>query len=404
VEKADLNKIVSNGLCLGCGGCVAALRKRDLQMHMTAEGFLRPTAESPLNPTQQKTLATVCSGLSMTHPPEVKDHYHPLWGPTLRVVTGHAVDPAVRHRGSSGGVISALAIMLVERGEVEFVLSTAADAVDPIGNRTRPLRSRDEVLSAAGSRYSPSSPLEHLESHLAAGKTFAFVGKPCDVATLRRMARVDPRIDKLIPYKIAFFCAGIPSRIGTLGVLEALGVRESEVTRFQYRGDGWPGRARAWRHDGSVESMDYNSSWGEILNRHLQFRCKICPDGTGEFADLVCADAWYGSGGYPEFAERPGRSLILTRTAAGQRLLEAAEHAGVVQSESLDVSEIERMQPYQANRKRMVLARSAALAVARGVRPRFRRLRLLRLGLLASKIEQVRNFIGTFRRARGRVD
>src|SRR3712207_7050821 len=38
-------------------------------------------------------------------------------------------------------------------------------------------------------------------------------------------------------------------------------------------------------------------------------RCKICPDGTGEFADIVCADAWYGKDGYPDFAEREGRSL-----------------------------------------------------------------------------------------------
>jgi coenzyme F420 hydrogenase subunit beta len=37
--------------------------------------------------------------------------------------------------------------------------------------------------------------------------------------------------------------------------------------------------------------MSYADSWGGILSRHVQFRCKICPDGTGGFADVVCADA-----------------------------------------------------------------------------------------------------------------
>ncbi len=148
--------------------------------------------------------------------------------------------------------------------------------------------------------------------------------------------------------------------------------------------------------------MDYNQSWGTILNRHLQYRCKICPDGTGEFADIACADAWYGKDGYPDFDERDGRSLIVARTPAGQALLAAALEQGAIVTEALDVAEIERMQPYQAERKRNALARSAATWMAQGAGPRFRRLGLLGLALRGSWIAQLRNAAGTFRRARGR--
>lgn len=395
----DLGEIVQNGMCLGCGGCVAAIQKPGLEMGFSPDGYLRPKAVA-LEAAERQTLDAVCAGRRLAHEAIGAD-YHELWGPIRRLGTGYASDPEVRFRGSSGGVLSALAVHLIETGEVDFVLATGADPQDPIGNVTERRTTRDEVVLAAGSRYGPSSPLAGIEIHLAGGRPFAFIGKPCDVATLRRMARRDPRIDALIPYKLAFFCAGIPSRRGTEAVLDSLGVAHQDVARFQYRGDGWPGLARARRHDGSEESMTYESSWGSILNRHLQFRCKICPDGTGEFADIACADAWYGKDGYPDFEEREGRSLIVARTDAGLRLLGGAEEAGRVMTDPLDVAEIARMQPYQVSRKRNALARSAAVWAARGRGPRYRNLGLLRLSAKTSLAGMMRNFWGTFRRSRG---
>lgn len=393
--------IVDNGLCTGCGGCVAAIDRPDLTMRMADDGYLRPTPVA-LTGEERRTLGAVCAGRALDHHGAAGVDYHPLWGPIRALSTGHATDPEVRYRGSSGGALSALAIALVEAGEVDFVLSTGADPDDPLGNATVARATRAEILAAAGSRYAPSTPLAGIEAHLASGRRFVFVGKPCDVAALRRMARRDPRIDAQVPYMLAFFCAGVPSRHGTLAVLDALGVGHDDVARFQYRGDGWPGLARARRHDGSEASMDYNSSWGTILNRHLQFRCKICPDGTGEFADVACADAWYGKDGYPDFAERDGRSLIVARTAAGQRLVEAVERAGGISTEPLDVGEIARMQPYQVNRKSNALARSAAVWLKRRHGPHYARLALLQLAVRTPLGEQLRNFVGTFRRAGGK--
>lgn len=400
----NLADVVNSGLCTGCGGCVSALSRASgdampRSMGLNDDGYLRPQPALLLPPAEQRIFEGVCAGARIDGKAADPD-YHSLWGPIRRLATGYATDPEVRYRGSSGGVLTALAVELVETGEVEFVLSTAADDADPIGNLTAPRTDRAAMLQAAGSRYGPSSPLTGLETHLQAGRKFAFVGKPCDVATLARMAKQDPRIEQLISYRFAFFCAGVPSRLGTFAVLDALGVSYDDLVRFQYRGDGWPGLARATRRDGSEESMDYNSSWGTILNRHLQHRCKVCPDGTGEFADIACADAWYGKDGYPDFTERDGRSLIVARSEAGERLLARLERAGRIATEPLDVGEIERMQPYQANRKRNVLSRSAGMQLAGGKTGRFRRLALLSLLLSDKPMNQVRNAVGAFKRSR----
>lgn len=389
--------IVDNGLCTGCGGCVAALDRSDVRMEMETEGFLRPT-KVELSAAERKILKATCGGLTVEHAVPKDAGYHTLWGPLKRVATGYAIDEEVRYKGSSGGVLSALAIHLVESGAVDFVLSTAADPQDPIGTEAGTRRDRAAIISSAGSRYAPSTPLAELETHLRNDRPFVFVGKPCDIVSLRRMAKSDPRIDALIPYKLAFFCAGVPSREGSLAVLKQLGVNYDELAKFQYRGDGWPGLARAERHDGEQFTMDYNSSWGTILNKHLQFRCKICPDGTGEFADIACADAWYGKDGYPDFEERAGRSLIVARTQEGLDLLNQAIAAGAIKTESLPVDEIAKMQPYQVNRKSNALARAAALWTVRRIGPRYRRLGLIPLFLSTPKVEQLRNLWGTLKR------
>lgn len=392
-----LTQIADNGLCLGCGGCVGAIGRPDMKMVMTAEGYLRPKARLALSASDEQILQEVCVGQSLAHDSMGED-YHPLWGPIKWLGTGHANDPEVRYRGSSGGVISAVAIGLVEQGLVDFVVATGADPDDPIGNITRARQDRDEIVSAAGSRYAPSSPLADIEQYLAAERRFAFIGKPCDVAAFRRLAKRDPRIDRLVPYMIAFFCAGVPSRKGTEKVLDAMGVAHDEVEAFRYRGDGWPGLARARRKDGSEETMDYSSSWGNILNRHLQFRCKICPDGTGEFADIACADAWYGADGYPDFTERKGRSLVVARTDKGKELIERLAGEGRISLDALNVAEISKMQPYQVHRKRHVLARIAAMWLWRGRSPSYRQMGLGKTMAQASIKSLIRDFLGTLKR------
>ena len=367
-------------------------------MAMTQEGYLRPHALERLSAADESAVVQVCSGLSLDGARNQGTQYHPTWGPLLSVGTGHATDPEMRYRGSSGGVISALSAFLIESGAVDFVLQTSANIEDPVSNTSRLSQTRLDVIAAAGSRYAPSAPLARLEDYLEQGLRFAFVGKPCDVASLRRMARHDPRIDRLIPIKLAFFCAGVPSRKGAIAVVNKLGVAESDLAEFAYRGRGWPGLTRAVRRDGTEESMEYNASWGTILNRHLQFRCKICPDGTGESADIACADAWYGKDGYPDFTERDGRSLIVVRTEAGAKLLSDAMAARVLARDELDVGEIALMQPYQVDRKRSVLARLFAMRFKGRRVPRFSGLSLWRLSLRSHPIWLLRNMWGTYRR------
>ena len=398
-RRVSIRDVVEGDLCVGCGACTVEGGGLSA-MTMSEEGFLRPAEGS--RAWSQLDAEPICPGIALSHE-QYAAAYHPLWGPIRTLSVGHALDPEVRFIGSSGGVLSAIALGLIESGLVSFVWQTRADPQDPIGNRSGPSRTRADVLAAAGSRYGPSSTLADLESALATGETFAFIGKPCEIAALRKLAKHDERIDAQIPYKLSFFCAGVPSRRATVEVIEALNSRLDDVRSLRYRGEGWPGLVRVTRNDGSTQTMDYNASWGKILNRKLQFRCKLCPDGTGEFADIACADAWFGKDGYPDFEERDGRSLIVARTAAGEKLVAVLVERGLIASSSIDIASLEAMQPYQAARKKSVLARCSALAVSRRLTPRFSKFGLLGLSLKGDWLAQARNFRGTWRRLRSKA-
>ena len=399
--KTFVETIVKSGLCAGCGLCEAIAPQGSISMKVSAQGWLRPAVNGALDPGTEALIANVCPGAGLSHPNQ--ENHDVLWGPLVAVRTGHATDDEIRWRGSSGGAISALCLHLLETKKVAFVAHIAASTRDPLENELQLSRTREDILNGAGSRYAPSAPLSSLGSLLARNEVFAVVGKPCDIGALRQYARFNPQVQRLVPYMLSFMCAGIPSIRGTHAILEKLGTDASKLASFRYRGDGWPGSAEAVEKDGRRLSMDYNTSWGTILNRHLQFRCKICADGTGEFADVTGADAWYGSNGYPDFAERDGRSLILSRTPVGEALVLDAARAGVLHIDPLDSREIEKMQPYQAERKRLVSARLAATWLVQRRAPRYKNLRLLKAAGQVRPVRWLRHLAGTLRRVKGEI-
>lgn len=393
----SLARVARGDLCAGCGACAGLFPDR-IAMVETPPGFLRPLQTGPLAPGEDAQIARICPGLGQEVAAGGRPD-DPLWGPFLAMRSGWAGDPELRFAGASGGALSALLVHLLESGTVDAVVETGAAPGLAIGNATVVSLSAGEVLAAAGSRYAPSAPLAGLAGLRADGRRFAFVGKPCDVAALRALAAGDPAVAAAFPVMLSFFCAGVPAHAGAREVLAALGVAEDAVAGFRYRGQGWPGRATARLQDGSTRSMSYHDSWGGILSRHVQHRCKICADGTGKAADLVCADAWEcDAAGYPVFDEADGVSLIVARTALGAGILAAAEAAGRVVAAPFDPADLARIQPGQRERRRALLARLAALRLCGRPVPAYRGLNLRAAARTGRAGRHLRNFLGMLRR------
>ena len=367
-------------------------------MRLAPPGYARPHETAPVSPEIDRLIDATCPG-SIVAPWPDAPATDARWGPYRAVYTGHATSADMRHAASSGGALSALLAHVLETGQADRIIHTAMDEAAPTLNRIQRSFGREAVLEAAGSRYAPASPLTGIVAELDRGGRFVFLGKPCDVSALRMLARQDPRVDQAVPLMLSFFCAGTPSQAGTDRILTRLGADKVKLSTFRYRGDGWPGFATAVEQDGRTTRMSYADSWGDILSKEVQFRCKVCPDAVGGVADLACADAWYGDeSGYPKFDEAEGRSLIMVRTAAGEALLGTALAAGAVTAEPLPVGDIVKMQPHQARRKQLVAARLAAAAALFQPRPVVSGLMVGAAARQASLKAQAKDFLGAARR------
>ena len=390
-------------LCMGCGACVSACRHGGVRLVDVREQGFRPVIDSDKCEGCGECVS-VCPGVGLGHDSfgdKVLVEEERGWGPILEVWEGYARDEEVRFKGSSGGVATALSLFALASERAGGVLQIRAEQVNPLRNVTVLSASKEDVMSAVGSRYSPAAPCVGLSGLDGGGvERCVFVGKPCDVAAVRKMERVRPEVIEKIALTISIFCAGTPATLGTERVLEKLGVRADEVSEFRYRGCGWPGEAIALLKGraGQSVSMSYEQSWGEILSRCGQFRCRLCPDGTGEFADVSCGDPWYKE---VEPGDA-GQSLVLVRTEAGREFLHAAMSAGCVDLKRVASEVLARSQPALLNKRGSLWGRFLALRLLGAAVPRYVGFSLFSNWLGFSLMGKVRSLAGTLRRGLSR--
>ena len=298
-RSASISDITSRQLCLGCGVC-AYVQPDEIQMVDDLELGRRPIVISgPEGEPSTKEAVSVCPGVELERRkddwdsgwlPELAD----AWGPVLEVWEGYASDSEVRRLGSSGGAATALALHCLGEEAMHGVLHIAARSDVPYLNHTVLSTSREEMLAATGSRYAPASPCDSLDKIELADGPCVFIGKPCDVAALQRARRGRPKLDRNVGLTIAMFCAGSPSTRGTLEMIKAMGFeRPEQIRSVRYRGNGWPGAAEVKGEvDGEAitRRLSYEESWGGILQGYRPWRCRICPDHIGEFADITVGD------------------------------------------------------------------------------------------------------------------
>ncbi len=391
--------VADRQLCSGCGACAYAepdaVRLIDIPEH-----GIRPVPAGAV-PTRTPDALRVCPGISLRHdgvPATADRDAFAMWGPILEIWEGHAADEQVRWSASSGGAATALALHCVEHEGMHGVLHVAARDDVPYLNRTLLSRSREELLAATGSRYAPASPCDSLELIERAPEPCVFIGKPCDVAGARNATELRPALAAKMGLTIAMFCAGTPSTNGTLEMIRRMGIAEpASVRSVRYRGNGWPGLAVAATAD-AEHAMSYDEAWGDILQKHRPWRCHICPDHTGEFADIAVGDPWYR-----EIAPgEPGSSLILVRTERGRRILAAAQAAGVIVATPSDVSILAASQPNLARVRGAVWGRTAAMRALMIPTPRYRNVPTFPAWRQLGAREKLASIVGTLRRVRRR--
>ncbi len=381
-----LNRISEEGLCIGCGLCEAIAGKDAIQIARTPEGALRPIPQAGLDHAAVDQIYLTCPGTRMEGLPDrlldTETKTDLVWGPIHRIAVGHASEEKVRFQGATGGVLSALALYLLQEKQVDFILHARASEKHPSFGEATISRTRADVMAAAGSRYGPTATLIGLEEALQTGERFAVIGTPCDITGLRNAATLDPRIDAQVPYMLAMVCGGFMETPAFEKRLVANGADPTQLKSVRYRGYGCPGPTRVEHTDGSVVEFTYLDMWGEDDSAwSLPFRCKICPDGIGEACDVAASDIWPGGAPTDEEATNhshdPGDNALLMRSDAGRTLVEGAARTGYLTlTEDVGPRQMDDFQPHQVKKKHAAWSRHMGILAAGGMAPTTARLRL----------------------------
>lgn len=280
-------------------------------------------------------------------------------GPCDGCYLGYATAEQTRARAASGGVVSALLIDLLERGEVQGALVSRVTVADgQIQAHPFIARTPAEVLQAQSSIYMEFPWLKEALPLLEATEgRVAVVGLPCAIAALRRLEAQHPALRDKVALHIALVCGRSSSKELLLGVLARKGVAEADITDIRFREGHWRGQMRVWLRNGSEVSFPFEHF---SLYRNLHFfcqpRCLSCADPLGEQADVVCGDVWLY-----ELKKQPIKhSLVVSRSPQATAWLEAMKARGALHLEAVPPATA-----FRAQRRNLIPARRGKAAKAR---------------------------------------
>lgn len=359
----SLGAIVDGGLCHRCGSCVGICPTGVLGM----DDDEYPRIQHLSACTDCDLCVKVCPGDEFDYQSFYQQvhgragnltdtHGHFQYG-TL----GYATDPEIRERSTSGGVVTALLLHLLDTKQIDGALVIGSSQTVLWKGRPFIARTREEVLGTMKSKYAitPTN-ISFAEVRESPGR-YALVGLPCQIHGYLKAAMLDARLRERIVLTIGLFCHAAIEHEAFPIIWEHLGDKAKQARRFISRVGKHPGSPHVELEDGSLHPVYFGSREGyrpssiEVINvlyrLYTPQRCTTCFDALSEFADISVGDPWMAP---PEddIDFYKGYSSCFIRTDRGRAAYEALVELGKVHSVRVTVKEALSSNETMAGEKR----------------------------------------------------
>ncbi len=323
------SEVVTSGLCTGCAACIVAC-PYDVLGYDDKEGRYRPFHVEEMGGFDDCTHGEKGCTLCTRACPRFRDWEgeidnflfgrerldEEVFGVAEEVLLAKATDPAVNDSGQDGGVVSALLIWALEHDVIDAALVSYLEG-DGTSWKAVPgvARNREEVLAAAGSRYTYSAnTLAYSEAIEGGAERIALVGMSCQASAPPVMAaRRAGKVARRFALTIGLLCSKTFDDAIFSEFFEArYGLRREEMVKMNIKGV-----FQIWMRDGSYHEVPLKE--GHAWTRE---GCKACPDFAAEHADI-------STGGIGAFGDH---TLTVVRTEKGREIMSALVEAGVVET------------------------------------------------------------------------
>ena len=348
--------VAGRSLCHGCGICAAVCPADAIAMVCKHPGIFVPEHDEAKCVDCKKCVA-VCSG---------KEPFgdRSLLGDVAGVWIGHAADEEVRVNGSSGGVVSAILIHLLETKAIDAAVICKPDEKFPARGMSLAAKTRDDILRGAKSIYGMTEIGSGLKEALddSRVKKIAVVGLPCQIASLRQATEVVAEIGAKVFLSIGLMCGHNVYHKATSLAIKGQGIRMEDVAEFRYRASGWSPwfieiiTKKGKRYTVCWEDSPFAAIWDALVM--VPRRCLLCNDFAAEAADIAVGDAWLAE--YK--GNQKGYSIILAHTRHGAGVVQNLADSKCLDLKLSDAGVIGRSQYCQLDfKKRSIAARSKLL-------------------------------------------
>lgn len=312
------DEVVTSGLCTGCAGCVVVC-PHDVLGYDDTNGVYKPFhLEAEDGPGGCGHGDRGCTSCTRACPRfrhwevEIDNHLFgrprnpdEMEGVTKDVILARATNTEVHEKGQDGGLVSAILIWAMEHGYIDAALVSYLEG-DGSSWKAIPgvARTREEILAAAGSRYTYSANTMAYADAIAGGaEKLALVGMSCQSSSPPAMVvRKAGKVARRFALNIGLLC----SKTFDDAIFEELfeakyGLKKQDMVKMNIKGV-----FQIWMKDGSYHEVP-------LKECHAWTRegCKTCPDFAAEHADI-------STGGIGAFNDW---TLTIVRTDLGREIL-----------------------------------------------------------------------------------
>ena len=286
---------------------------------------------------------------------------------------GHAGED-VRSGGSSGGMVTWVALALLRSGRVDAVAHVAGDgrpdAEAPMF-AYRLSRTEADLRGGAKSRYFPVEMSDVLREIRRTPGRYAVVGVPCFIKAVQLLRDRDPVLRERIVWTLGLFCGHMKSARMADSFSWQLGARTDAVASLDYRIKDTSRPANLYTAEarldaGETRRRDWwtlaDGDWGAGFFQNSA--CNMCDDVTAETADIAFGDAW----AEPYAQDGRGTNVVVARQPELADLLREAAARGELSLQEVDAGFVVQTQAAGFRQRRAGLAHRLTWR-RRGVRP-----------------------------------
>ena len=360
----QLIDVIEGGYCIGCGACAStgsvtvvqdsfSQYQGQIEIGADAQALAAASQVCPFSDVglNEDEIAQKVFDRTLGQYGEIIGYYQSLFA-------GHVVEPELRSKVTSGGIITWTLNQLLEQGYVDAVIHIKHSNEDGKMFEYGVSRSPEEVLAGAKSRYYPVEMSGVLDLVRDNAERYVLVGLPCFIKAARQLCEQDVVFGERIQYFVGLVCGHLKSKAFAEMMAWQAGVSPENLASIDFRhkiadrpAHSYGVRVTDRQGNNTVMAVAdvFGTDWGQGFFKYEA--CDYCDDIFAETADLAVGDAWLDH--YKD--DSRGNCVVITRNEVIDRIVRDGLERGELNMDSLSEDEVRRSQSGGIRHRRAAL-------------------------------------------------